>query len=208
MASTAAAAPANDARNFAALLAEMAAPKKKFPPVRDLNGLDQNGLDGLADDVATLTYESSLRTQTRYPPNSSTDASPDASSIPEDSPERIRSAAPLIFEAFAPEPAKRAETPLTAAHAAREKFRCASVTVRLSPQENEQLRQRAAEAGMTVSAYLRSCTFEVESLRAQVKATLDELRKAQAAVTGPGERKDVWWLRWRPRIRETTVRVS
>jgi len=48
--------------------------------------------------------------------------------------------------------------------------------VRLSQDEDDRLRQRAAEAGMTVSAYLRSCAFEVETLRAQVKQTLAEMR--------------------------------
>jgi predicted DNA binding CopG/RHH family protein len=54
----------------------------------------------------------------------------------------------------------------------------ASITIRLSEPECEQLRQRAAEAGLTVSAYLRSCTLEVESLRAQVKQTLAQMRGA------------------------------
>jgi hypothetical protein len=56
----------------------------------------------------------------------------------------------------------------------------ASITIRLSRSESAQLHQRAAEAGLTVSAYLRSCTFEVESLRAQVKETLAQLRSATA----------------------------
>ena len=46
----------------------------------------------------------------------------------------------------------------------------------MSEVESAQLRQRAAEAGLTISAYLRSCTFEAESLRAQVKETLAQLR--------------------------------
>jgi len=36
--------------------------------------------------------------------------------------------------------------------------------------------QAGREAGLTVSAYLRSCTFEAEALRAQVKEALAELR--------------------------------
>ena len=55
-------------------------------------------------------------------------------------------------------------------------LRSASVTIRLSKAECARLHQRAAEAGVTVSAYLRSCTFEAEALRAQVKAALAELR--------------------------------
>ena len=47
-------------------------------------------------------------------------------------------------------------------------LKSASITIRLSKAECAQLRRRAAEAGLTVSAYLRSCTFEAESLRAEV----------------------------------------
>jgi hypothetical protein len=54
--------------------------------------------------------------------------------------------------------------------------RQASVTLRLSQAECAQLKQRAAEAGLTVSAYIRSCTFEAEALRAQVKQAIQELR--------------------------------
>lgn len=69
-------------------------------------------------------------------------------------------------------------------------LKAASVTIRLSKEECEQLHRRAAEAGLTVSAYLRSCTFEAESLRAMVKDTLAELRSVKnerqpVAVTTP-----------------------
>jgi hypothetical protein len=53
--------------------------------------------------------------------------------------------------------------------------------------ECAQLHRRAAEAGLSVSAYLRSCTFEVESLRAMVKDTLAQLRSVttQAKPANP-----------------------
>jgi hypothetical protein len=57
--------------------------------------------------------------------------------------------------------------------------RRASVTLRLSRAECVQLKQRAAEAGLTVSAYIRSCTFEAETLRAQVKHAVQQLRGEQ-----------------------------
>jgi hypothetical protein len=60
-------------------------------------------------------------------------------------------------------------------------LKCASITIRLSRTECAQLRKRAAEAGLTVSAYLRSCTFEVESLRGLVKDTMAQLRAATTA---------------------------
>jgi hypothetical protein len=50
----------------------------------------------------------------------------------------------------------------------------------MSKVECEQLHRRAADAGLSVSAYLRSCTFEAESLRAMVKDTLAELRLAKS----------------------------
>jgi hypothetical protein len=52
----------------------------------------------------------------------------------------------------------------------------ASITIRMSKAECTQLHRRAAEAGLTVSAYLRSCTLEAESLRAMVKDALAQLR--------------------------------
>src|SRR3974390_1093724 len=48
----------------------------------------------------------------------------------------------------------------------------ASVTIRLTQTERALLHERAAEARLSVSDYLRSCIFESESLRAQVKEAL------------------------------------
>ena len=84
--------------------------------------------------------------------------------------------------------------------------KCASITIRLSKTECDQLRKRAAQAGLTVSAYLRSCTFEAEALRAQVKDVLAELRQSASAEE---ERRSLavrrslreWILRLMPRWR-------
>lgn len=57
----------------------------------------------------------------------------------------------------------------------------ASVTIRMTQAECDQLQRRASAAGMTVSAYLRSCTFEAEALRAQVKEALAQFSAASAA---------------------------
>jgi hypothetical protein len=77
----------------------------------------------------------------------------------------------------------------------------------MSEAEYTQLQERAAEAGITVSAYLRSCTFEAESLRAQVKETLALLRPATTSgnlaavpakeqiIPPPAERSRLGWLR-------------
>jgi hypothetical protein len=90
-------------------------------------------------------------------------------------------------------------------------LRSVSVTIRLSKAECARLHKHAAEAGVTVSAYLRSCTFEAEALRAEVKTALAELRSA-ALIDQPAapanERRTFWgwvafgWLaRYLPRWR-------
>jgi hypothetical protein len=73
----------------------------------------------------------------------------------------------------------------------------ASITIRLTEPECAQLRRRAAEAGITVSAYLRSCALEVESLRTQVKETLAHLRES-TPVPAPSlpSRQKPWFQFW------------
>jgi predicted DNA binding CopG/RHH family protein len=77
----------------------------------------------------------------------------------------------------------------------------ASITIRLSEEECEQLHKRAAEAGLTVSAYLRSCTIEAEALRAQVKEALAGLRTAAVATERQEKPRRQWWLRLWPHVR-------
>ena len=179
--------------SFAGMLADFARPEKKFPPSREDGGL--------TDDVATLSYESALRSHARY-------------RLPVIEPEilreRIRVSTPAddIEERLAAAPAIVAEAAAVASsipdyRAALELSRkCASVTVRLTQPENAQLRERAAESGLTVSAYLRSCAFEVETLRAQVKQAMAELRSSdRSAKPAPNEKPLVrkalpWWRRF------------
>lgn len=47
-----------------------------------------------------------------------------------------------------------------------------AISIRLAPSERALLRTRAAEAGITVSAYIRQCALEVEQLREHVRQTL------------------------------------
>jgi mobilization protein NikA len=54
--------------------------------------------------------------------------------------------------------------------------RRAVVSVRLTEAEIAQLRDRANESGISVSAYMRSCVLDAELLRAQVKQALAEMR--------------------------------
>lgn len=123
--------------------------------------------DGLAADVATISYEQALRKQTRPRVGScASDADPE---------QPVAHSSEHGEEAREPAPSSR---PL----------KSASITIRLSEPECAQVRQRAAEAGLTVSAYLRSCTLEVESLRAQVKQTVAQLRNSASAAPGRDRR--------------------
>src|SRR5215472_288648 len=136
--------------SFAGLLATMAAPQGKASILGETPWND----DGLADDVASITYEHALRAHARMRPE-----------VPEAG------------------PTMRDNSPNAAGPA--KPLKSASITIRLSEPECAQLRQRATEAGMTISAYLRSCTLEVESLRAQVKQTLAEIRRTAPKPVEP-----------------------
>jgi len=155
--------------------------------------------DDPAGDASPLSYEDALRAHARY-----RSAGPPAGDLPD--------AQPFTFEPAYPRPAFPADAsprtqaaPLASANDNNAgtacalppdpELKCASVTIRLSRAESAQLRRRAAEAGLTVSAYLRSCTFEVESLRAQVKEALAQMRLAAAAEKTAPKRSRPGWLR-------------
>jgi hypothetical protein len=58
-------------------------------------------------------------------------------------------------------------------------------TIRFTVAENDLLRTRATESGLAVSAYIRACVFEVESLRAQVKQLMTVASQPSHSATGP-----------------------
>lgn len=161
------------AATFASLLASFTAPKTSQEPERSSAPSD---LDALEPDMATLSYERALHTHARYRPAASGPAGgfEKPTSVPKAAGVAIRPAPPPLPD---------------------QTGRCASVTFRMSKAECAQLQRRASEAGMTMSAYLRSCTFEAEALRAQVKQALAELKAAQ---TQPTRRRHFRWLRFRP----------
>ena len=141
--------------SFAELLSSMAAPPKPEITWND---------SALAEDVATISYEQALRTHTRSHGtacNGWSEHEPGATSS---------------GSSIAHSPDCERESP------AAKPSRTASITIRLSEAECAQLRQRAGESGLTVSSYLRSCILEVESLRAQVKDTLAQLRAPKPAA--------------------------
>jgi hypothetical protein len=153
--------------SFASFLASLAAPPQPVTPQHTNQAWDD---DLLADDTASFSYENSLRTHERH---SSSDPLPEpGSESPQSQPDRN-----------APAPPDSA-------------LKRASITIRLTEPECAQLRRRAAEAGLTVSAYLRSCAFEVESLRTQVKEALAQLREPAPVPAMPLPTKSSPWSRF------------
>ena len=215
--------PSPSLSSFAGLLATLASPAPQSDAPADALLWDSSNLD---EDVATLSYERALRAHARYRPldrdlardsdrvagartpagDQGSDARTDASSEA-DAADAIDAAGAAVAVDG---------TPDWQAVAARDRdLRSASVTIRLSRAECARLHQRAAEAGLTVSAYLRSCAVEAESLRVQVKQALAELKagskppqQAQIACRGPRqgareqgstkpERRNFFgWIRW------------
>jgi hypothetical protein len=204
---------------FAGILAALAAPAQKGQPAWND--------DDLANDVATLSYERALSAHARYrtpePADRSLTDGPLTDRLFTDQADTDRALAqPVdagslrIYEALRadadwtiPPATLPASYPVTAEAASEtaqgistaydRSLKRASITIRLSKTECAQLRERAAEAGLTVSAYLRSCTFEAESLRALVKDTLAKLRtqaskEEQDAASPP---RGSWFRRWR-----------
>jgi len=188
-------APSATAATFAGMLASLAAPAPKHAPAWND--------DDLADDVATLSYERALRTHSRYRSSELNDRS--LTQIPDPEGMDFQAARADAAPAAAPTATRQAASALkTETMVARESstaldrnLKRASITIRLSSAECAQLHKRAAEAGLTVSAYLRSCTFEAESLRALVKDTLAQLQAAQS--TGkpkPTPQAKASWFGW------------
>jgi hypothetical protein len=183
------AAPASSSpSSFASMLASLASSAQKpLPAWND---------DALAEDVATLSYEQALRTHSR-------NRDPGAAELPAPHPMAnggFQTTAPVIQRGAVDGQASAEKS--TADPQLRRK--ASSVTIRLTQAEAAQLHDRANEAGLTISAYLRSCIFEAETLRAEVRAALARIRSASPNSTkreGAGEapgaaRKTSPWRRF------------
>ena len=190
-------APSATATTFAGMLASLAAPAPKHAPAWNE--------DDLADDVATLSYERALRTHSRYRSSELNDRA--LTQIPAPEPIDFQAACADAAPAAAPTATRQAASTLNAdaepatfryqSTALERNLKRASITIRLSSAECAQLHKRAAEAGLTVSAYLRSCTFEAESLRALVKDTLAQLQAAQTTkIQRPSSQARASWFGW------------
>jgi hypothetical protein len=160
-----------ESSSFAGFLSALASPAPRTTQWND---------DALADDVATLSYESALKAHSRY--------NPAAEPLPQPSPvfaqpsaafdpERLSPASGSLFSTVERAP----QLPAPPSATGPGDLKSASITIRMSEAECAQLKQRAADAGITISAYLRSCTFEAETLRGQVKEALAQLRAAASA---------------------------
>lgn len=60
-----------------------------------------------------------------------------------------------------------------------------AISIRLAPAERDLIQTRAAETGITVSAYIRQCVVEVDQLRAQVQKAMAAMDRGGAAVGLP-----------------------
>lgn len=161
--------PSSAPANFAGMLEALASPTPEDP-----GAAKAWGKSDLGDDVVKLSYDSALRARARY-------QTADKNEGPLT--REVQTGAGIAQDAVN----LPAASPGGGLHAQASKvlrddcdLRSASVTIRLSKAECARLHKHAAEAGVTVSAYLRSCTFEAEALRAEVKTALAELRS-----TGP-----------------------
>jgi hypothetical protein len=178
--------PSSNSSSFAGLLATLTSPRT--------GSADETPMwnDGeLGEDVATLSYESALRTHARYHPAIHDNWRSTRGS------ESGADEAPVAKAARERTGAQACEMPQQAIGC---ELRTASVTIRLSKAECSRLRQRASEAGLTVSAYLRSCVLEADALRAQVKQALAELKTSACTVDVPAPARRPW-LGWIERIR-------
>jgi hypothetical protein len=229
MQQSAAAASSPAPSTFAGILAAFAAPAKQAGISGDAPRAPAWTDNDLADDVVTLSYERALRARARYRSEAGFADDSDALLTRLPDPESLRAHEALSIAAppFGPtanqrmvSPAKtdvQAETDQGLPTTPDRNLKSASITIRLSNAECAQLRKRAAEAGLTVSAYLRSCTFEAESLRALVKDTLAKLRSDNGKGDQPAAKQTPsrsirrslrqWWARFWPHI-HTRQRIA
>jgi predicted DNA binding CopG/RHH family protein len=166
--------PSPRSASFAGLLAALASPANSATTWSD---------EALEDDVVTLSYERALSTHARYEPADRGDWPVSAAAGMEAQP--VFAAKPVTTATS--DQHAGVEARAAAQTAAERERRAASVTIRLSHAECARLRQRAAEAGLTVSAYLRSCVLEADALRAQVKQALAVMRTAGQGSKGARE---------------------
>lgn len=185
--------PPPASEGFAGLLATLASPSRE-----EAEEAAEWSSGDLGDDVVTLSYERALSAHARYRPADATGwPVPEAGSAEASNANGAMTlAAARVNEGLS---AGLSAEAFEARQSTNDRdLRSASVTIRLSKAECARLHQRAAEAGVTVSAYMRSCTFEADALRSQVKAALAELKAAapKGKPAAPKKERRSWfgWL--------------
>lgn len=100
-----------------------------------------------------------------------------------------KSAAKRAFREVLVETVRRSEivAPVKQTEVARQ----AAISVRFAPEERALIKVRAAEAGVSASAYVRQCALEVEQLRAQVREAIAAMERGvgapiQGSIAAPG----------------------
>jgi hypothetical protein len=164
--------------NFAAFLARLAElPDWNSDPAVEPSSMyaSSDPAEEGEEDLTSLSYEQALRTPTHKANRAGNRAgnsqhpkpSPKTALAIQPSPKALE---PRSFEPrpFEPRPFEIAEP------------RHARTTIRFTAGENKLLRKRAAENSIAVSAYVRSCVLEVESLRSQLQQLMTELRSPAA----------------------------
>jgi hypothetical protein len=217
--------PSPSLPSFAGLLATLTSPPPSLPSDADDDAPPWNSSD-LGEDVATLSYERALGARARYRlanrdlasdsdrgDGSLTRGSDPGSGARADAAIELDAAGAIgtagaidasgAFDAAGAAVAVDAVREWQTGTAPDRDLRSASVTIRLSRAECARLHQRAAEAGLTVSAYLRSCAVEAEALRAQVKQALAELKTAAETARPVARPRRRWlgWIQWLTRRR-------
>lgn len=198
--------------DFAGLLAKMSSSERNAR-----TWLAENDDPAMQDEIIPLSYEQALKKHARRPTPAQTTERIDrvASLLAETLAERREHSAANVDQPKTIEPKKTfpaseiewdskefQQDTLTLNTASvhvpvANETKAVSITLRMSQQEAAQVRKRAADAGLTMSAYIRSCVCEAELLRAQVKTALIEMRQASehknTNVTHPANRP--WWNR-------------
>jgi hypothetical protein len=165
------AAPQKTSGSFASLLASLTS-KLQNDPWDD---------SALPDDVAILTYEQALRTSRRQPsPQLATN------SLREDGSQKG--------------PAPKVSKPEQPQRPGEKRPRTASITIRVTSEEQAQLHERAAAAQLSVSAYLRSCILEAETLRTQVREALAQMQQPSASQVNSTALTEMASRNWRKRF--------
>jgi hypothetical protein len=174
---------ASASSNFASVIASLA----KATRSGDSGRTSAQDDAAFVDDTLTLSYEQALRTHVRYHPSAGILPNPQDGPGGQEQPKNsVSPAGPEDSNALASRKSRSAvaQPAMTANQLStlEESRKTSSITIRLSKADCSQLRARAGEAGLTVSAYLRSCAFEVETLRGQVKEALTQLRQTAPVV--------------------------